>query len=238
MQITIVGRGRAGTALSRALSSVGHVTALVAHDDLDQVIDVDAVVLCVPDDALAEVASSLRVGHSTVVLHIAGSRTLDVLQPHPLVGSMHPLVALSSTEIGARRLIGAAYCVAGHRRAAEIVRSLGGTTFSLPDEQRAGYHAAACVAANHLVTLLGHVAVLANHVGLTLDDFLPLAASALEDVTAMGPAAALTGPASRGDLSTIDAHLAAIPESERATYVALANAALQLAEQRRATTSS
>ena len=47
---------------------------------------------------------------------------------------------------------------------------------------------------------------------------------------------ALTGPASRGDMATIDAHLAAIPESERATYVALANAAFELAELRRAQT--
>jgi hypothetical protein len=34
-------------------------------------------------------------------------------------------------------------------------------------------------------------------------------------------------------MATIDAHLAAIPESERSTYVAMANAAFELAEQRR-----
>jgi len=34
-------------------------------------------------------------------------------------------------------------------------------------------------------------------------------------------------------MATIDAHLGAIPESERATYVALARAAFELAEQRR-----
>jgi hypothetical protein len=34
-------------------------------------------------------------------------------------------------------------------------------------------------------------------------------------------------------MKTIDAHLAAIPESERSTYVALANAAFELAEARR-----
>jgi hypothetical protein len=34
-------------------------------------------------------------------------------------------------------------------------------------------------------------------------------------------------------MATIDAHLAAIPERERATYVALVNAAFELAERRR-----
>jgi hypothetical protein len=34
-------------------------------------------------------------------------------------------------------------------------------------------------------------------------------------------------------MATIDAHLAALPEAERSTYVALANAAFELAEKRR-----
>jgi hypothetical protein len=37
-------------------------------------------------------------------------------------------------------------------------------------------------------------------------------------------------------MATIDAHLAAIPESERSTYVSLANAAFELAERRRSQT--
>jgi len=52
-------------------------------------------------------------------------------------------------------------------------------------------------------------------------------------VKEVGPQDALTGPASRGDMATIDAHLAALPEAERSTYVALAHAAFELAEKRR-----
>jgi predicted short-subunit dehydrogenase-like oxidoreductase (DUF2520 family) len=63
---------------------------------------------------------------------------------------------------------------------------------------------------------------------------LPLAYAALHDVSEVGPIDALTGPASRGDLSTIDSHLAAIPESTRELYVALARDALALGESRRA----
>jgi predicted short-subunit dehydrogenase-like oxidoreductase (DUF2520 family) len=184
----------------------------------------------VPDDALVDVAGALGVPKNTVVAHCAGSRTLSVLAPHARVGSLHPLVALANAEVGATRLIGATYCVAGDELVHEIVRSLSGRWFTLADDQRAAYHAAACVAANHLVTLMGHVERLAQGAGLELADFLPLATSSLCDVARDGPALALTGPASRGDLVTIDAHLAA----ERATYVALANAALSLAERRAA----
>jgi predicted short-subunit dehydrogenase-like oxidoreductase (DUF2520 family) len=83
---------------------------------------------------------------------------------------------------------------------------------------------------------MGQVSILAESAGLSLEDFLPLAQQALADVADVGPHAALTGPASRGDMATIDAHLAAIPESQRSAYVALANAAFEMAEERRAQT--
>jgi predicted short-subunit dehydrogenase-like oxidoreductase (DUF2520 family) len=149
---------------------------------------------------------------------------------------MHPLAALPSPEIGARRLAGATYCVAGDELVGVVVASLGGRAITLNDDQRTRYHATAVVAANHLVALMGHVEKLAEAAGLHLEDFLGLAEQALDDVRSLGPQAALTGPASRGDMATIDAHLAAIPESERSTYVTLANAALELAEHRRSQT--
>ena len=188
--------------------------------------------LCVPDDALIDTAARLDVDETTVVAHCAGSRTLDVLAPHHRVASLHPLVALPNAQVGARRLVGATYCVAGDAVVIDLVDTLGGRCIAISDERRAAYHATACVAANHVVALMGHVARLAAHSGLELADFVSLTKSSLDDVVALGPDAALTGPASRGDLVTIDAHIAAIPEDERSTYVALANAALTMADRR------
>jgi len=54
-------------------------------------------------------------------------------------------------------------------------------------------------------------------------------------VGTLGVGRALTGPASRADMATIDAHLDAIPAAQRPAYVAMANAAFELAEQRRLT---
>jgi predicted short-subunit dehydrogenase-like oxidoreductase (DUF2520 family) len=136
--------------------------------------------------------------------------------------------------VGARRLVGATYCVAGDERAAQLVADLGGRAITVADADRVAYHATACVTANHLVALLGQAERLAQSAGLELADFLELAKYALEDVERFGPTAALTGPASRGDLETIDAHLGAISDAERPLYVALAAAALSLAESRTA----
>ena len=236
MRVAIVGAGRAGSSFSVALRRVGHDVQVVHHDQLEWIQDVDLILLCVPDDAIADVSTRLAPDASRVVAHVAGSRNLDVLSPHPRVASLHPLVPLPSTEVGATRLFGATYSVAGDALAVELVRSLDGRVIRLSDTQRTAYHATATVAANHLVVLLAHVARLAQSAGLELEDFLPLARLALEDVEARGPEAALTGPASRGDMATIDAHLDAIPEAERSTYVALAHAAFELAERRSTTT--
>jgi len=126
VNISIVGRGRAGTSFELALRAAGHSVRIFAHDHLSTVTPCDLILLCVPDDHVAEVARNLPADDQAVVAHIAGSRTLEVLGDHPRVGSLHPLVALSSPEIGARRLQGATYSVAGDPLLFEVVESLGG----------------------------------------------------------------------------------------------------------------
>jgi predicted short-subunit dehydrogenase-like oxidoreductase (DUF2520 family) len=233
MKISIVGAGRAGMSFASALSDVGHEVGVIHHDELERVGDSDVVLLCVPDDAIAGISQALEPRASRVVIHVAGSRGLSEVAGHPRAGFMHPLAMLSTTELGALRLYGATFSVGGDEVTTELVASLEGRALRLSDDQRVNYHATATVAANHLVALLGHIDVLAASAGLSLSDFVPLIEQALSDATTMGAQRALTGPASRADMKTIDAHLAAIPESERSTYVALANAAFELAEARR-----
>jgi len=235
MKISIVGAGRAGSSFATALERVGHDVDVVHHEDVASMGESALVVLCVPDDAIASVAALIAPREDRVLAHVAGSRNLDVLAPHPRVGSLHPLMALPSGS-DAERLIGATYCVAGDELLREVALSLAGRVITLRDDQRTIYHAAAVVASNHLVALMGQVRTLAESIGLTLEDFLPLADRTIDDVARYGPDDALTGPASRGDMATIDAHLAAIPEAERSTYVALANAAFELSELRRSQT--
>ena len=111
----------------------------------------------------------------------------------------------------------------------EVVEALGGRSFTIDDADRATYHAAAVLASNHLVALLGQVERVAGPLGIPLDAFLDLAEGSLANVRALGPADALTGPAARGDEATIDRHLAALSADERAAYKALADLARRLA---------
>ncbi len=232
MEIAIIGAGRAGQSFARALSAQGHRVRLVHHDQIDAVGRAHLVLVTTPDGAVAETAARLAPDARRVVAHVAGSLTLAPLAAHPRAASLHPLAVLSSPRVGARRLVGATYAVAGDDLITQIVSSLQGRAIRVPDERRALYHATAVVAANHLVALMGQVDRLARQSGLELSDFLDLSRQALDDLATRGPRAALTGPASRGDMATIDAHLAALPPEERDTYVALAREALALGERR------
>ncbi|HLK46133.1 MAG TPA: DUF2520 domain-containing protein [Acidimicrobiales bacterium] len=231
--IRVLGAGRAGRSFSLALSSAGHrvLGPLTRADDpLEAATGTDALVLAVPDDELAHVAASIRPSTTCCVIHLSGSLGLDVLDPHPRRASMHPLVPLPNAAVGAARLgAGVTMAIAGDPLAGELAASLGATPVSVADEDRAAYHAAACVAANHVVALLGQVERIAATIGLPLEAYLGLSLAALEDVRALGPRGALTGPARRGDWATIARHLDALDEAERAGYGAGVALALELA---------
>jgi predicted short-subunit dehydrogenase-like oxidoreductase (DUF2520 family) len=230
----VIGPGRAGSALAAALAVAGwRVDGPLGRDHDPAVVTTDAriVLLAVPDGVVADVARSLAPGEA-VVAHVAGSLGLDVLASHPRVASLHPLVSLPDPSIGARRLAGAWFAVAGDPVAGEVVTALGGRAVEVADEDRTAYHAAAAVAANHLVALLGQVERLAAGVDVPLEAYLDLARGALDNVAEVGPAAALTGPVARGDRQTVARHLASMPEDERVTYAVLAEAAQRLVDQR------
>jgi predicted short-subunit dehydrogenase-like oxidoreductase (DUF2520 family) len=180
---------------------------------------VDVVIIATPDAVVGEVAAAIRPVASTVVLHLSGALGLDVLAPHERRASLHPLMPLPSPEVGRVRLrTGITFAVAGDTMATRLGRALGGRCIEIDDDHRAAYHAAACITANHLVALLGQVQRVADSAGLGLDAFMALAAATLQDVADLGPAAALTGPAARGDVATLAAHRQALRPEEIAGY--------------------
>ncbi|HEY2813898.1 MAG TPA: DUF2520 domain-containing protein [Acidimicrobiales bacterium] len=228
--VRIVGHGRAGGSLAGALRSIGWTVDVVDHGRAPRAArDVDLLILAVPDDAVASVAASVLPVDTAVVAHMAGSLGLDVLEPHPRRASLHPLVALPNVELGARRLSGAWFAVAGEPVVNDVIDALGGHAFVVDDEHRAVYHAAAVIASNHLVALLAQVERVAAAADVPLEAYLDLVRATVDNVAALGPADALTGPAARGDEATIQRHLAALPVEERELYEVLADACRRLA---------
>ena len=235
--VRVIGPGRAGGSLASALAGAGWL--IVDHrrrgDDLASAASgVDVVVIATPDDVVAEVAAAVRPSATTVVVHLSGSLGLDVLAAHPRRGSLHPLVPLPTPVIGAERLrSGITLAVAGDRVTRDVAEALGGTVVEVADEDRTAYHAAAVIASNHLVALMGQVERVAATAGLPLAAFAGLLRAASDDALALGPRQALTGPAARGDWETVERHRAVIgsmpaPRTELAGYDAMVAMARRL----------
>ena len=234
----VLGPGRAGRSLMASLDGVGGYRSLGAwgrdRSPVDAAHGVDVLVVATPDDVVAEVAAAVRPSATTVVVHLSGSLGLDVLAGHPRRGSLHPLVPLPTPAIGAGRLAsGITFAVAGDPAARAMADALGGTVVEVADEDRAAYHAAAVIASNHLVALMGQVERVASTAGLPLDAFAGLLRAAAEDALALGPRQALTGPAARGDWDTVERHRAVIasmpaPRTELAGYDAMVALARRL----------
>jgi predicted short-subunit dehydrogenase-like oxidoreductase (DUF2520 family) len=258
--LALVGPGRAGTTISLALVERGWQVLSVAGRAPDAVSTTAAVaclssratlvsdagkgaalvIVATPDRAIESAArsfaSSLEPG--ALVIHLAGSRGLDAfadlqtLRPDVRVGALHPLQSFPTATIGLERLHGSWAAIAGDPQTAEMARSLGLQPFEVPDSQRLHYHAAAVVASNHLVALLGQVERLALACGVPFDAFAPLVQSSVINAFGIGPALALTGPVVRGDLVTVEQHLATLDPGERDAYRSLAREVARLAGRR------
>jgi len=172
---------------------------------------VDVLVIATPDDQVARVAAMVAPVETTAVIHLSGSLGLEVLSTHPRRGSLHPLVPLPTADIGADRLrSGITFAVAGDRITTTMAEALGGRAVIVEDSDRASYHAAASIAANHMVALIGQVERVAASAGLPLDAFADLMRAATDDALSLGPSHALTGPAARGDWDTVERHRTAL----------------------------
>lgn len=210
-------------------------------DISDVAMGADFVLVATPDTAIASaaVAASQSVRPDAFVFHLAGSLgiaafdELHTARPDVRLGLLHPLRSLqcpTSPASAASSLKGTWCATSGDESSTDVARVLGMRDFPLPDSQRVVYHSTAVVASNHLVALAGQVERLADASGVPFEAFVELMRTTIENVAAFGPVHALTGPVERGDLATVEAHLAAIPVGERPAYRALAREALKLVE--------
>src|SRR5205823_13275356 len=128
--------------------------------------------------------------------------------PHTQRFSVHPLQTFTRAR-GPEQLDGAHAAVTAETEEARalglwLARLLGLRPFELADPDRTLYHTAAAIASNYLVTLYRIAASLFEQVGAPPEALVPLMTRTIEN------GFELTGPISRGDWSTVDAHLKAL----------------------------
>ncbi len=266
--VAIIGAGRVGTAFGVLLQRAGHqVVAATGREQARQRVRMylpdarfheaadsagaaraaEAVLIAVPDDAIASACMGIAAGggfrSGQFTLHLSGALRLSVLEPARAAGaevlSLHPLQTVPTVDSGIERLPGSAMAVtAGSGRAsamgAALARDVGGVPFTIQDAMKPLYHAAAVFSSNYLVTVesLAERLFLLAGVEDPVTKFEPLARAALDGALARGPGEVLTGPAARGDVGTVALNLEALAGMAPVAvepYIALARAAASLA---------
>lgn len=259
-RIFILGAGRAGRGLARALRASGIVVVGLHGRTADPASGVTAgalprefahataVLVTVRDsqleDALGQVALA-PLGPGTVVLHASGSLDPAALTAvralgHPS-GTFHPLVPLAGSARAGELLRGSWIGVDGDPAAVAVSRrlatALGAGVLEIPAGEKARYHAAAVIASNFPAVLAAVAIRLLRDTGVPEEEAWPaivsLMGAAASNLLEREPAAALTGPVVRGDSATIARHVEALATNPEALemYRAVSKAAVSLAAQ-------
>lgn len=234
----------------RASELIGAQVRALSSAQLDQLPPTSIIFITTPDDVIEPTAIELAAkikwsGSGRIALHASGALSSEALSSLRAagfrIGSMHPLISVSDSLVGAESLAQAYYCIEGEPPAARVARSLvraiGGRSFSINTQDKALYHAAAVMSSGHAVALFDIATEMLKGCGLSDRQaraaLLPLMRSTLENLSQHAPARALTGTFARADVATVLKHLAALSSSTSrdalAAYTLLGQRSLELA---------
>jgi predicted short-subunit dehydrogenase-like oxidoreductase (DUF2520 family) len=178
--------------------------------------------LSVPDAQVGAAAQAMADAQGAklagaIVFHNSGF--LSAAELHPLqalgchVASAHPVLNFASPETGVRQFAGTPCGLEGDASALAwlhtALSAIGGRCFEIASADKPMYHAAAVFSSNFTVVLQGIAQDAWQTAGVPSELMRPLTEallkSTVDNVLALGPAQALTGPAARGDTAVVQA---------------------------------
>ncbi len=178
----------------------------------------DLWIITVPDSKIADVAIRLADGlagteaaRASVAFHCSGFFPAAKMGPlqrlNWRLASVHPVLSFADPESARDQFSGTLCGLEGDEAALAVIQpvleQLGAECFAIRSESKSLYHAAAVISNNFTVVLQAIAQEAWKDAGVA-DEIVPrlnekLLASTVENVRALGPQQALTGPAARGD---------------------------------------
>lgn len=238
-------RSQASAEQARAFIGSGRAVSL-----LTDMRPADLWLLAVPDAQIAPVALALAACDHlppATVFHASGALSADLLQPLQdkgwRVASAHCLLSFASPALALQQFAGTPCALEGDAQALAELRPLftrlEAQCFDVRTQDKMLYHAGAIFATNFLPVLQDLAEQLWQHSGMPEPMVQHLRAGLLknsvDNITRLGPQAALTGPAARGDTALVAAQGEAVQQwsaSAGQAYQALSALAGQLAQRK------
>lgn len=220
-----LGGQRVVAAASRSADSAAQLAARIAgcraYANAQDVVDgSDLVFVTVPDDAIGAVAAGVNWRKGVAAVHCSGATEVAVLSSAASagaqIGGFHPLQLFADPDIALAGLPGCTIAVEAEAPLLSQLEQLAGAlrchSMRLPPGCRARYHVAAHYAAGFVITLLNQAVELWQSFGIereaAIRALLPLLRGTAASVERSGLAQGLAGTYSRGDIGTLQKHLA------------------------------
>lgn len=229
MKIILIGAGNVGQNLATGFKKAGHsviqvygkgksrstllakrigATPLKDLQQLDE--QADLIVLAVPDDAIPGVLKKIPATRQLIV-HTAGNVPLTVFgSKFPNAGVLYPLQSFTSgraIKLKNTPLLIEAKSNALARKLRSLSKELSDEVHIINSSQRQWLHLAAVISNNFTNHLFLIAAQLMQQHRLPFRLLHPLMRETVEKAIALPPAAAQTGPARRGDRTTMRKHI-------------------------------
>ena len=176
-------------------------------------------IICISDDAIEEVTRELTLPDNAIIVHTSGSQSINKLgyTATENIGVLYPLQTFSkSKQISFDEI--PILIEAENNYTTKALKTLGKSisknVIEVSSKDRMAIHVAAvfaCNFTNHLFEISENILY---QQGFKLDLLRPLIAETINKTLDIGPADSQTGPAVRGDLETLDKHMAFLEGSE------------------------
>lgn len=176
------------------------------------------------DEAIADVAREIILPEQAVLVHTSGSQPLSELSYAAALhqGVFYPLQTFSKgKKIDFKEV--PIFIEVNDEQAERVLRELATAISSrvikIGSEQRKALHVAAVFASNFTNHMLSQAKEIMEQNSLDFDWLKPLVVETIQKSLSLGPEAAQTGPARRGDLQILDRHLEFLKENDAAAAV-------------------
>lgn len=236
--------GAASRSRESATALAAGIAGAKVYEDPQRLLDdADLLMVAVPDDAIAKVAGALSWQARHSVVHCSGATEVAALAPAAAsgasTGGFHPMQSFTDRQAAIDSLPGCTVAIEAEGPLLDVLegmaKALGCHPIRLPQGARALYHASGSFASSFLVLLLNYALDLWSAFGVPREEalraLLPLMKGTVAAIEANGPVRSLAGPIARGDVGTVERHIAALRSHAPdllATYLDLARRSLPI----------
>lgn len=263
MKFGFIGAGKVGCSLGKYLvnnnqkvsgyysefncdaASAAEFTGSKSFETMEQLVeDSEVLFLTVSDGQIQSVWNQLTEMQikNKIVCHCSGALSsevfTDIAKFESYGYSIHPLFAVSDKYNSYKELSNSYFTIEGSPERIDELKDLfqrfGNNVCVISKEDKVKYHAAAAIASNLVVGLIGMSENLLEDCGFDKEAahnaLSPIIKGNLDHIINDGVVSALTGPIERNDVSTVKKHLSVLNDNDKELYISVSKKVLEVAK--------